>query len=405
MKFNFFDPTPCGFPKPKVSLLPVLGRSSLVYTSSTGNSVFEFCGKDKRYYTRGRYALYAAYALAGVGPSGALLAPAYHCRTMLDPAIRLGANVVLYPVNRDLTPNIGALRNLLASKDIHIKAMLVTHYFGMPQQLVDLKRLCNEFSVSLIEDCAHSIPVGGNANLVGNVGNYAVFSPYKFFPSGDGGLLIVNDSADELHKSKWPTKSPRIFAEAKWFVESIINYFRGPNRDIDINLMETDVSRLCAVPNSPPYETQCESYDLSRHYIKEQENCSGLILPRCLIKHTNITRLVQRRRENFQFWIRVVSKLPHCRAVFQNLPEGVVPYMFPLYIDYPNPHFYFMKMLGVPIWRWDEMAVSDCPVASDYRTRLLHLPCHQELTSKEMEWMSIAITNVIQKVPVDALWN
>lgn len=81
-----------------------------------------------------------------------------------------------------------------------------------------------------------------------------------------------------------------------------------------------------------------------------------------------------------------------------------MPYMFPLYIDYPNPHFYFMKMLGVPIWRWDEMAVSDCPVASDYRTRLLHLPCHQELTNKEMEWMSIAITNVIKKIPVNALW-
>jgi hypothetical protein len=48
----------------------------------------------------------------------------------------------------------------------------------------------------------------------------------------------------------------------------------------------------------------------------------------------------------------------------------------------------------MPIWRWDEMAVSNCPIASSYRLRLLHLPCHQELTATEMDWMTSVLIAV-----------
>ena len=34
------------------------------------------------------------------------------------------------------------------------------------------------------------------------------------------------------------------------------------------------------------------------------------------------------------------------------------------------------------------MAVSGCPVAQDYRLRLVHLPCHQSLTDADMAAMT-----------------
>ena len=68
--------------------------------------------------------------------------------------------------------------------------------------------------------------------------------------------------------------------------------------------------------------------------------------------------------------------------------------MFPLYLEMPDPHFYYLMRLGVPVWRWDSIAVSDCPTANDYRMHLLHLPCHQSLDEKQMDWMIAAVRKV-----------
>ena len=72
--------------------------------------------------------------------------------------------------------------------------------------------------------------------------------------------------------------------------------------------------------------------------------------------------------------------------------------MFPLLIDSPQTHFHLLKLLGLPVWRWDEMAVSDCPVANKYRLGLLHLPCHQELTQSQMVWMTQVVRQVLSWV-------
>jgi hypothetical protein len=70
--------------------------------------------------------------------------------------------------------------------------------------------------------------------------------------------------------------------------------------------------------------------------------------------------------------------------------------MLPLLIDHPETHFFELKHLGVPIWRWDDMAVSDCAVATHYRLHLLHLPCHQELTAEQMAWMTRTVASVMR---------
>ena len=101
--------------------------------------------------------------------------------------------------------------------------------------------------------------------------------------------------------------------------------------------------------------------------------------------YTNTQRLAERRRAHYEQWVKAVAGLPHCRPLFAELPAHCVPYMFPLVIDYPEPHFFVLKHLGVPIWRWDDMAVSGCAVAAQYR---LHLPCHQERTAEQMAWMT-----------------
>jgi perosamine synthetase len=89
-----------------------------------------------------------------------------------------------------------------------------------------------------------------------------------------------------------------------------------------------------------------------------------------------------------------VRGLRHCRALFPAIGNDCTPYMFPLLLERPEPDFSRLKMLGVPIWRWDEMARSECPVAQRYRMAVIHLPCHQSLSRAELDWMISAVEGV-----------
>lgn len=61
----------------------------------------------------------------------------------------------------------------------------------------------------------------------------------------------------------------------------------------------------------------------------------------------------------------------------------------------PDPFFFALKHAGLPVWRWDDMAVSDCGVADRYRLHLLHLPCHQGLSGAQMTWMTSLVKEVL----------
>ena len=342
-----------------------------------------------RSYSRGRYALHDAYRLCGVGKAGALLAPAYHCSTMLDPAIRLQADIDLYPLTHDLAPDLDAITARLKAGALPFKALLVTHFFGFPQPLAALASLCKEHGIALIEDCSHALispsalQADSVAGAMGNTGRYVVASPYKFFPSEDGGLLWANDSAPMPPALQ---QSPGPLMELKGILSAI--HRARDNRTLP-ELVNSGDSVNYSVQSNPVKgrEILKPGTSLSVYYETRQEPVKSLALSRWTMRHTNINRLANSRRRNYRRWVDEVCDLPHCHALLPVLGGDCVPYMFPLFIDNPDVHFYALKNLGVPVWRWDDMAVSGCGVSRSYRLQLLHLPCHQELSETQLAWM------------------
>ncbi|MBS3936278.1 MAG: DegT/DnrJ/EryC1/StrS aminotransferase family protein, partial [Sulfuritalea sp.] len=186
-----FDPSPCGFPEPRVPLLPA-GLDGIA-PRAAGNWA---AAGHFRHFSRGRYALHAACRLAGVGPGAALLAPAYHCRTMLDPALALAGEVILYPLAPDLSPELAAIEMLARRSPFPVKALLAAHFFGFAQDFAALSAWCATRGIALIEDASHALfcehhrPAG-----IGDLGEFVASSPYKFLPCPDGGLLFARDAA------------------------------------------------------------------------------------------------------------------------------------------------------------------------------------------------------------------
>lgn len=400
-----FDPTPCGFPSPRVPLLPALSTDDLLAAMGAPPFASPFCRAGNAFHTRGRYALHDAFRRSGVAPGTAVLLPAYHCRTMLDPAIRLGAEILLYPLRPDLSPDLDALAACLASASRPVRALLLTHYFGFPQAVAAIAAWCAARNIVLIEDCAHALLSGGEGGgaEIGTHGRYAVASPYKFVAAGDGGVLLDNGDAGTGSGGDATLgaglRPQGLLREGRALLRALLAGRRQRRQRIG-------PAALAALPNEfaalqrrallPADEDLQPVSGPSSHYLADEERRAGLALSHRLLRHCARDAVAARRRENYRAWSAAAAALPNCRVVFPELPASCVPYAFPLYLERPFPDFHRLKHLGVPIWRWDEMAASSCPVAADYRLRVLHLPCHQGLHADELAWMIAAVALVVR---------
>lgn len=398
--FQCFDPAPFQFPRPKVPLLATPSWSMLNLNPSPRPTSL---GHEQIHFTRGRYALFEAYRLAGVCPTRGVLAPAYHCRTMLDPAMALHAPIGLYPLSADLQPDLVELSRLLTSSVHPVAAVLLTHYFGIaqPAATVDaIGALCAAHGAILIEDCSHVCVEAAASSSMGRTGDLGVSSPYKFFPSGDGGLLwrnrTLNPSTPALQA---PIAQPWLMQARAW-ARLARDLVRGDKLSLLPPLAAPAVTGSSAEEQQSADALTSETQP-SPLYNAADAGIQSSAASRWVAQHTDLDAMAQARRANFQQWLAATADLPHCSPLVSALPPHAVPYMFALRIDHPASHFTALKRLGLPIWRWDEMAVSACRTATDYRLHLLHLPCHQQLSIAQMNWMIEGLTWVLKNVSVE----
>ena len=383
-----FDPSTCGFPKPRIPLLPTgfdgISFKPHVPWASAGHF---------RHFARGRYALREAYRLASIGPGTTLLAPAYHCRTMLDPALALGGDVLLYPLQPDLTPDMAAIETLAENSPTPVRALLATHFFGLPKPFESLAAWCAKRDVVLVEDCSHAfITEQHHPEGIGIHGQFIVSSPYKFLPIPDGGLLYARD-ARQLADIRPNAPSFKDELRGIAHMRSKAAEHHRSRAICDPAHIDAELAAIMKTP-SPSAKDMRESTGCSADYRREEEGQAALRTSRWLYRHADIELIANRRRENYRHWAAVTINLPYCCPLFPELPTGCTPYMFSLLIDQPEPRFCWLKRMGVPIWRWDSIAASNCPTANDYRLRLLHLPCHQSLDDRELNWMIAALRKV-----------
>lgn len=331
------------------------------------------------FFVYGRYALVEALRRAGARPDTAVLLPAYHCRTVVESVLHVGAEVRLYPMTADLRPDSAALQQLIA--DGTVRAMLLTHYFGFANALDETHQLCAQHGVALIEDCAHAFYGAQTGHLLGSVGHYAVASAWKFLPLRDGAMLRDNTGAP----ANRPPRARSVGDEAKALAAMLELRARQAFRkvalpELDAAALVRRAKTIAGAVNRAPVAGQIE-------FFPQQVDMSGLAISRWQVAHTDHQQVMRRRRENYRHWLAGTKGLPHVHPVFPTLTEGTVPYAFPLLIDPAGLTFHALKLAGIPIWRWEDIARTVCPVSCDYRLRLLQLPCHQDLHPDEIAWM------------------
>jgi dTDP-4-amino-4,6-dideoxygalactose transaminase len=144
----------------------------------------------------GTDALLSIFMALDLEPGSEIIVPSFTFVASASSIIRAG----LKPVFVDLAPNSfhPSCDTIKSAWTKDTKGVLFVHLFGEPEDLSDIKSLCDANGAVLIEDCAQSY--GSTAGRVG------LASAYSFFPAknlgclGDGGAVTTNskDLADRI---------------------------------------------------------------------------------------------------------------------------------------------------------------------------------------------------------------
>jgi len=122
-----------------------------------------------------------------------------------------------------------------------LKAVVPMHTFGHPLRIDEIKKICEEYSLLLIEDSAQSLGSFYREKHTGTFGKAGIFSfnGNKLVTTGGGGMIITDDKviADRIHYITTTAKQPH-----RWeFYHDEVGYnLRMPSLNAAIGLAQLE---------------------------------------------------------------------------------------------------------------------------------------------------------------------
>lgn len=375
-------------PVPDIPIWPVLSARSLFAPRNSSEPSILDAG-NSTYVMAGRVAIGLALRLAGLAEGDKVLLPAFHCSSMVEPLSSVSASPVFYRVKADLSID---LEDIAGKIDANTRALIATNYFGFPQKLEKLRSFCDDNGLVFIEDCAHSFFGEYKGRPLGSFGHYAVGSLPKFFPVKEGGCLVTSDpKARELVLRRrgsmvelrqiYSTIEDAVYCHRLTLFGPAIGALRTVRRAGSRRRRQGIGDETSAMPTGELEEFDAQWLEMSPSRMSKWFS-----------RRTSTGKMVKRRRDNFHRMASRFTATRGCRPLFAQQPMGVVPYMFPLWVDNLAAVFPKLEDLAMPVQRfgqflWSGVDETVCPNSAGLSKHLIQLPCHQELRAAELDWM------------------
>jgi perosamine synthetase len=348
------------------SAVPIVGVATNAVVNRFPGVIGTFMGRD---------ALTLAIAHLGVGPGDTVLLPVYTCQEVLRSFVSR-MDVVFYDVRPDLVIDPDEIRRKLNGR--RAKAALITNYFGFLQPYRnELKSMCSERGVGLIEDCAHSLLTEGS----GETGDLATYSFRKILPVPDGGGLRVNGGS----ASPVPSFYPGIYANVLSAAASFKSMLKLNSTTLSRANITSHTGKV--LPQASPAETSKRILPLS-HFA--QSGMADLSFP----------DIVKQRTESFHFWQSIVEKTGSLAPVFKELLPGTCPLGFPVIVQDRAMLESSARKIGVPLsvhWRLDSELGADCPTSHRLSAEMVTLPLCADVTEQQRDALARLVTQGWQR--------
>ena len=141
----------------------------------------------------GGYALHVALRASGLQPGDPVLTNAYTLAPVPGAIHNAGGVPILVEIDDHWHLDLDDLAQ--KQTESGAKFLMLSHMRGHICHMDAVVQFCEENSVILIEDCAHTMGARWKGKRSGNFGHVAAFSAqtYKHINSGEGGLLTTSD--------------------------------------------------------------------------------------------------------------------------------------------------------------------------------------------------------------------
>ncbi len=174
--------------------------------------------------TAGTAALHLAIKLAGVERGDVVLCSDLTFVATVNPVAYEGGEIVFIDSERD-TWNMDpkALKIALEKYKDKVRAVVVVNLYGTPAKLDEIRALCDEYGVIMIEDAAESLSAKYKGQQTGTFGQYNAisFNGNKIITSSGGGMLLSDDEEAVKKARFWSTQARE---PAPWYQHEEIGY-------------------------------------------------------------------------------------------------------------------------------------------------------------------------------------
>lgn len=138
-------------------------------------------------------ALHIAMIIAGIGKDDEVICPSMSYIATANCIKYVGAKPVFAEIDPDnYNIDINHVKKLITDKT---KAVIIVHQIGMPADIDDFKKLCDEHNLKLIEDAACAAGSSYKGIKIGTHSDLVCFSfhPRKVITTGEGGMITTSN--------------------------------------------------------------------------------------------------------------------------------------------------------------------------------------------------------------------
>lgn len=327
--------------------------------------------------SNGTAALHLAAMAAGIGAGDEVIVSSI--------TFAASSNCVLYcggtPVFADINPetyNIdpASVRRLITPKT---KAVIAVDFTGQAVELDEIRVICKEHNLILIEDAAHSIGTKYNGQPIGSIADMTTFSfhPVKTITGGEGGAITTNDASLykklHLYRTHGITRNMEEMlnpSDAMWYNEQVCLGYNYRMTDFQAALLVSQLKKL------PHFSARRK--EIVKMYDEAFKDMPEIILQK-EIPESDTTRHL--------YIIRLNLELLNCnrRQFFDALyAENTCPqvHYLPVYM-----HSYYEKKLGYK--------AGLCPNAEAFYNEVMSIPLYYSLTDQDVQDVICAVKKVV----------
>lgn len=370
---------------------PLVNFTSLLRTHPEGGVPGLFAGRRAAWSFNTRVAIFAACAHLGLKPGDEILVPAYNCGSEVDPLLKAGLAVRLYPVERDLSVDWEAVAKMVSPAT---RAVYVIHYFGYLQSgLGALRRFCDAHDLKIIEDCALSL-LSGTPPAAGRTGDVSVFCFYKFFPVLGGGAFVDNTGGSQELPAFGRT-APRRYS-TRPLLRAAVKSALGVGV---VGRLRKPVTQDGAPgPGADSLPDMPGDY----YFDPELEGAGMAGVTRRMLGAADPGHAIAARRRNWGHYNDLLQGVPGLKRAVPDLPGDVCPLNFPLLLENRDAVAAALQTQGIeaiPWWGGFHRGLdwSGQDNAIFLKNNMLALPLHPGLERRHIDHISQTLLRIVGK--------